>query len=220
MSIVTIQASKDAFVSSRFPTNNFGSDGWIYIGRYASYNETMRTLLGFDLSLIPNGSIVISATLHLYGNHQAEVMYPVPITFDAYRVTGAWTESAVTWDTQPTKESYPNVPGIISFYPSGFDSWDVTTLVSDMRHYGSDSMLLKVQNETESGSYRYCSKEAGALYAPYLEIEYAAGLFIAPIDGSISKAVTGLKIATAEGPIDKNVIGLQVFDGTGWKRVF
>jgi hypothetical protein len=59
-----------------------------------------RTLVRFDLSAcsIPSGASIQSAALQLF----LSTAPGADRTYDAYRVTSAWTEGGVTWGTRPS----------------------------------------------------------------------------------------------------------------------
>ena len=75
------------------PLQNFGTATVMRV------SNVDRSLLEFDLSSIPGGSNVASADLRLCFTS----ILPLAIgrTHELNRVTGAWTESAVTWNNQP-----------------------------------------------------------------------------------------------------------------------
>src|SRR5262245_59518500 len=90
-------AGKDAEIDTAGPTNNFGDNSSLII----NWGGVFRSigLIEFDLSSIPSGSTINSATLSLYhhsnSNNQGR-------TYDLFRVTSAWSEATVTFNTAPT----------------------------------------------------------------------------------------------------------------------
>jgi hypothetical protein len=92
----TVGAVADAHVDEATPDGNFGSDALLTVGA-GTYDS--RALVRFDVSScsIPSGADVRSARLRM-------VLVDAPgedRTWKARRVTGAWTEGAVTWNTEP-----------------------------------------------------------------------------------------------------------------------
>lgn len=96
-----------------------------------------RSLIYFDLSTIPSGATIVSATLNLYGagpfgtGAAGSVGNIGDNTSYIQRVTSPWVESTVTWNTQPTTTTVNQV----TFGPStqvieDFDV-NVTQLVLD-----------------------------------------------------------------------------------------
>jgi hypothetical protein len=129
---------------------------------------TIRSLLKFDLSSIPQTSTIESANLYLYS-------YPSPVPdgnlVDAnvgsnnsvvlQRVTSNWTASTVTWFNQPAGTSQDQV--LISHTPlTTLDmNLDVTnvisTIVSTNSNYG---FVMKLQNETPFTSRIFVSSHS------------------------------------------------------------
>ena len=75
----------------------------------SGYNSSMRSLLSFNLSAIPSGSVIQSATLYLYsdptitGSSDAKGNSQLIGSNAIYleKVTSAWDEFTVTWNNQP-----------------------------------------------------------------------------------------------------------------------
>ncbi len=90
----------DASVISNRPADNFGASTDLIV----SSNNTVaviqaNTLLRFDLSAIPAGSIIDRATLTFY-QREAKNEKEWPLTIG--RITQSWSDSSVTFRTQPT----------------------------------------------------------------------------------------------------------------------
>lgn len=86
----------DAMVNSSSPITPNGSGAGMTAG--AGGGITRRGLVSWDLSAVPSGSTVVSATAGFWIN--ARSPSPVP-TVNAHANTAAWSESAVTWNTAP-----------------------------------------------------------------------------------------------------------------------
>jgi|GEM_PF-2828882 len=121
---------------------------------------TQRTLIKFNqLSTIPPTAVITNAQLNLFGvsssGSYGTSYYPgSPYTSTnegwVERVTGAWNEFAVTWNTQPATTATNRVG--IPFSTAHWNwntSINVTTLVNDIRASGfNEGFMLKLQNET------------------------------------------------------------------------
>ncbi|WP_165233144.1 DNRLRE domain-containing protein, partial [Aquisphaera insulae] len=98
--LISLDPIADTRIFTNAPDVNDGSD--IQIGVYSNQtgiNSIQRTLMQFDLSAIPQGSIVISAHLTLYtylifNDHYNVFGKPMEI----YRLTTAWSEYEATWN--------------------------------------------------------------------------------------------------------------------------
>jgi hypothetical protein len=101
---------KDAVMRSNSPTSNSGTYAGFYADSWTCQGNPCegRSLLQFDLSCIPQGSTISSASLSLYADLTAGSGYlgtPTWGTDNASylkRVTAPWNEADVTWNTQPS----------------------------------------------------------------------------------------------------------------------
>jgi len=88
--VETVTVTEDTFINSGQPGNNAGATGWFDAGRDGA-GGVRRGLLRFDLSGIPAGSTVTSATLQLTVV-KVPANGPVNSTFDLFRMLGDWKE--------------------------------------------------------------------------------------------------------------------------------
>ncbi|HAA15567.1 MAG TPA: hypothetical protein DCE41_29220 [Cytophagales bacterium] len=136
---------KDAVLWSFYPKQNMGShedvqaQNWFWIDQTTRGSGTRASLIDFDLSSIPTGSKIVSATLFLYYNQSS---VDVPITgghsyfnssnaYQLNRITGPWQEDAVTWNTKPQVTAINRVllPSPSSKYDDS--TIDITGLIQD-----------------------------------------------------------------------------------------
>jgi CHU_C Type IX secretion signal domain len=139
-------------------SNNYGSD--VYLKAFcvpgASGGEnTNRGLLYFDLSSVPVGSDVISATLELYGAGYINAVLPGHFGNNAarvYRVTAPWAENTVTWDSQPTYSAldYAILPASTNFDQDY--TINTTTMVDYMVQNPQNNYGFLLQLDTENPS--------------------------------------------------------------------
>src|SRR6188768_173771 len=177
---------KDAELFSCVPcgysTRNFGTIAencaiaWTKNGA----DHKIRSLIAFDLSSIPAGSTIMSATLSLYwapgsdeGNH-----FGFFGSNKAYlqRVTSSWQESTVTWNTQPTTSTTNRVtvPGSTSG-TQNYPNINVKLLVQDMVNDPAHSFgfMLRLQSETVYKKLVFASSDhANAALRPKLVVVY------------------------------------------------
>ena len=96
----------------------------MYVG-YDLDAGTFRSFVRFDLSGIPSGSTINSASLNAY----ADGVSGSPI-IDVYRVLSSWGEHKITWNNQPDVEEVPTVSREVSYDDEGkWVSWDVSQAV-------------------------------------------------------------------------------------------
>ena len=115
---VVLPARQDAYISSAFPNQNFGSAPNLNLGWQIGGQEAMRFLLQFDLASIPRNAVINSARWELF---QTQVV-PVGdgnMDFRAQFLTQGWSESGVTWNNANFLggDSLPlgSVPGTIGW---------------------------------------------------------------------------------------------------------
>lgn len=124
--------SKDCLVATPFRytdeddrarTNFDGDSLWAgYWSDPGRYDVLWRSYLQFDLSDIPTRAAVIEASIGLYrtgGNTSG---------FDVHEVTAAWSEGAITWNSQPSFDPSITAYGSILVH-SRWGEVDITSLV-------------------------------------------------------------------------------------------
>lgn len=183
---LTLTPIKDAAIGFHDGTNgantNYGTaaqNAAYWIPGTAGPVNGNRALIAFDLTQIPAGASIISAKLNLYayGPIGSYAGHTGPDN-RAYlqRVTQAWQEYVVTWNTQPTATSANEVMLAATTNPAqDYLNINVTQLVNDMiaNPSGSDGFLLKLVNEATTNILAFCSKEnPNTSKKPVLEIVY------------------------------------------------
>jgi hypothetical protein len=174
--VLPFYPSDDATVQEGAPSSTDPSN--LYLG--AGYNQSsffpfwadgrIRSYMWFDLSSLPAGSTVISATLRLY--HVGGVDYPdqtANVTF--YRATENWNEATVTWNNRPGyAESLGSVSTTYDF--KGWVTLDLTAQVlawvrGTQNNYG----LVAIGPEGTPGVCRlFASGESN--HSPELHVRY------------------------------------------------
>lgn len=93
-------ADKDTQIAENEATTNFGSDTHVEVGNWATSN-TRNVIIMFDVSSIPGGSTVSTATLTL-------TRYSGAGTFNcaAYRLLVDWVEVEATWNNRNTSNTW------------------------------------------------------------------------------------------------------------------
>ncbi len=159
-----------ARMEERFPGVNYGDATEGLVGTLGTADTLFHTVLSFDLSAIPSGATINSASLSLYETTDAGSVSSA-VQFDLHELTQSFVESQVTWDDYSTGNPWataggdysatvlssitvnPNTSsGVQTFATSG----DFTTVVQSALD-GSESLelLLKLNDTDEAGSSRY-----------------------------------------------------------------
>ena len=177
---VNISADKDTWVMDEDPDTNAGVyEPECLVVEYCPGAECFdwgnaRTLISFDLSSIPPGATINSATVHMAIVGGTEIYWTG--TYNIHRLMDDWDESAVTWNTQPPYDPVLTGSTVISdTNPTDWVEWDVTSDVGDFvggtSNYG---WLLKLDPESDPNwPGIWCdSSETTTGLPPYLEVTY------------------------------------------------
>ena len=195
---VTVGATDDARVRQSAATTNYGSGTTMrVVSQSTNLNE--RTFIKFTLPTVPVGCQFAGADLRLYQDSGVSGR-----TIQVWRANTAWTESAVTWNTQPaTTGTAVTAPSSSS--SNVWMSWNVSTLVSSMYSGTNNGFVIKDSAESASSTatQTYRTSEHGTLTnRPEMVITY--------IDSPLlptSQSVTAT-------PLFPYLNGYQVWGGT------
>ena len=140
----------------------------------------LRSMLDFNMGLIPPNSIISAAYLSLYGNiGTTQTHDPLSGSNDCIikRITSTWNPAIVTWNTQPTTDLVNAVMMPASTGP--FDDYlnmDVTALIQDLYINQNIYQGLMIQLNTEIYYRRMAFKSANqpdTSRFPSLTIEFS-----------------------------------------------
>ncbi len=171
---VTTELSRDQIESSRvysrYPTKNYGDADVLSAGT-TQVNGTIyqyQSLIKLPMPTILEGSNykVVSASLVLHGHPDNDTEAKnSPIYL--HKITSAWDENTVTWNTKPTYETNKIISYDINFNGEGINNFDITTLVDGwMKDSASNhGVLLRGSVTTEADMSQW--------YNDYLHDDYA-----------------------------------------------
>jgi large repetitive protein len=135
-----VAADSDAHVEQAAPSDNFGGAVELEVASSQPPEgpSNRRSLLHFTLPPVPSHCGLTHATLRLNSLAAAPGR-----TIEVYRAGSAWTESGVTWANQP------GVTGgaATALSASGWNEWDVTTLVDAFYTGLNDGFVVRDQTE-------------------------------------------------------------------------
>lgn len=172
----TLTAVADSYVDALLATTNFGTG--LSLNVNPSAVSTDRTLVRFDLATcspaIPADAIVQSAQLRL----TVASLVLASRTIDLRRVTSAWTEAGVTWNTQPTVAGTVSASvGVTAGQTAGtIISWTATSDVQAFVTGAASNLGFRLGDSSEGGLgviLSFSSREA-ASGRPQLVITYVA----------------------------------------------
>ena len=164
--------SQDTYIASNYPTTNYGSASNLALGYNSGGPGAMRLLMQFNLSTIPAGSTVNSATVYLY---QYAASGQSSMGFQAQYAVSAWNEYNATWNNanyiggSPLPVGYfPNTLGWLAIPSTNlFKSW-----VSGQEP--NNGLIITGNEDPAANSSRYFySSNSGQ--RPYVDINYTTG---------------------------------------------
>ena len=189
---------QDASIANQtYATKNLGGSTLMAVGSVAG-TVAARTLLKWDLSSIPEGSVVLSAKMSLYSYNDSTLRN---ITIDAHRMLRPWIEgtlnnqdrqldspasvcwiesgSGLAWQQAGASGSSDRDPSILATSTNTGVGWYEWDLKSAVQHWidgdwVNDGIVLQSLNEgLENIKYFVPSEDSRANLRPQLVVEYA-----------------------------------------------
>ena len=180
--VVNLSPSKDTFLDQNGPTTNYGSQTHIEVYPRIGSTASRRVIIHFDLSSIPSGSVINSATLKL----TETATYGSTRTIAVHKLTTSWSEASATWNSPWTTtggDYNATASTTTSISWTGVlktDNWTLTSDVNSFVNGGATNYgwLLKDNAEDNTQEYwRFAPKEyATAASRPILTVDYTAPL--------------------------------------------
>ena len=154
-----------------------------------------RSLIHFNVSSVPEGATIESATLHAYKS-----AYTLTPNVYAFRITNPWTETGVTWNNWDSNASIAAGSSAVATTTSAKEwvSWDVT---NDVRAYASGTAqnygwMLNLSDTTRPSSTikaTFNSRENSA-NTPYLSVTYSVAAPVAAFAGTPTSGTAPLTV--------------------------
>ena len=173
----TLTLNKDATVNSdpASTSTNYGNNVRL-TSRTMTPNSVKRSLLDFDLSVLPQNVCITNAKLTLspfipsttntlFGNNSLIIK----------RITQPWLENTVTWNNKPNVDNQNSITTPASSNASTFQNIDVTDMIWDRYTNNSTTfgMCIELITEVPPRSAIFCSAEhPNVSYRPSLEVTY------------------------------------------------
>ena len=187
---ITLYSTVDTYVRNESPSSSYGGYTNMDAGFWGT--ETLRVFVKFDLSAIPDNSIITKADLTLYLN----AVYEPARTYNIYYVPGDnLVTNTMTWNTQPTTnltylgaKTVPNPFGASVTWSLSTVSWPYSNDLKD----NFVSFRISAASEAAPNTYvRFHTSEVspGNTNDPRLVIEYqpkvvALPAMLSPLLGS------------------------------------
>jgi len=193
-----IRSAKCAEMVESDASSNFGSTATNQLGNYA-VSDTRNPIMAFDISGLPVGQTINSATLWLYNISELAVG-----SFDAEvaAIRRVWVETEVTWNVYSTGNSWttggaenttsdrytPEDTSTVSDVDSV--SWDVTDMVTNWYNstWTNNGLMINPVDAPATEWWVFHSDDAVTeAYRPNLVVDYSA-----PAAGSTTVVVKGV----------------------------
>ena len=142
----------DTMVTGVPPTLNYGVEETMDVGSgVPDPSHNVRSFVKFNLSCIPTGTVLQSATLKLF----AKAVPSVTRTYNVHRVTENWTETSVNWDNQPAVAAAATANVTTPHGKDNFMEWDVRADVQDWLDNIVDNNGWRVSDVAEGSATPY-----------------------------------------------------------------
>jgi hypothetical protein len=180
---------KDAYIKQERPDETKGGDPELRVKNESG--KLMRSLLQFDLSGLPSGVVVTSATLSLFVKDASGGAY----TINTHQVTNSWNEPQVTWKARDkaAKVLWTNLgsdynsavvsSAVVDDTKNIWRTWDLTSLATTWLSNPASNLgvILEAPAGSPHGEKKFKSSDDGtAAQRPKLEICYSSGVAVDP----------------------------------------
>lgn len=179
-----LRANASDYLDNYYPSQNLSS--WQEMDAIAwTVNRVpfvSRCIFNFDLSSIPQHSIIVSAYLSLWGdtntgNEEGDSYLSGSNAWCIQRVSSPWNVNTVSWNTQPSTDTTHEVlmPQSISIYQI-YNNLNVTALMQDIiDSSGNNGLMIRLQTEAIYRSMVFCSSQyPDSNERPLLVITYSS----------------------------------------------
>ena len=185
------------------PDTNYGTIDEMKIK--ALSNKEDRSFVRFDISSIPAGTTINSATLTLCLN----TVPGVTRTYDVHQVTSSWVETTLTWNLQPTvaasptdSTTTPGAPGCMTWTVTA----DVQAWVDGTTNNGWRVTDSVIGGDNESGKIRTREDLVVPAEQPKLVVDYGAASS-ANLSGTVVASATEMDIRAGGDTLVITLVG-------------
>lgn len=180
---LVIPPTADATVDQSQPSVNFGSDPELGFGKNFTYTPNfsswpMRAHLQFDLGPIQQSGRWPTRVLLRWYQHRASAAGCLDVS--VHRITAAWSEASVTWQTKPSHDLATVARVCVGDAAgTGWKEGDVTALVQDwlLGAVPNHGLVLRDPTESNAGAARpgfaHSRENGNPALVPHLQVEFA-----------------------------------------------
>jgi uncharacterized repeat protein (TIGR01451 family) len=211
---VSLVTTGDVPIYQPNPTTNYASQTYLWTG---GLNYLENSLMQFDLSTVPVGATIDSASLRLNKIGQYGTMGSV----SAHRITAPWLESQATWNNRLTGTPWSTSGGSYNstaeaslvMGANGVYNWSLTTLAQGWLNgsMANNGVLIRQVNQAVEGGSQFDSREATTVAnRPRLNVDYTI-----PATPSTTTAISVLPALVTHTGSGVNVTVTQTVTATG-----
>ncbi|WP_315121600.1 DNRLRE domain-containing protein [uncultured Clostridium sp.] len=172
MSYLYYTPNKDLYISQYYSNTNFNGASELFVGKFLNNNDIYQFLIQFDISSLPTGANITSATLKLYIYRNDAPL--VTSNIGIYRLLNSFDKNSVTFANVPPIENTPTDVKPVTSEINTFINFDLTTLVKNwltglVPNYGV--LIKEVNNSYGIVGFRSTFFN-NSNYFPVLEVQY------------------------------------------------
>jgi len=192
-------ADEDAQIQNFDPNLNQGNLIEYYLGGWTSSgnNVTWMQMLKFNMTSIPSNATVQSANLSLFyptANLNHSYCCDTSLTHSnaslVQRITSSWSESTVTWNTQPTYTTVDEASIPPSTSPTESYYINVTNMVKTMLSTVNYGFLLQMVDPSPYAQLLFASGDnPDSTQHPLLKICYTTPQFVNDINPEVKLSI-------------------------------
>jgi hypothetical protein len=171
--VVNISVTKDSFLSSRFPNENFGGSDTLRLGWSRGNFEAMRILIEFDIAGIPNNAIINRAELRIFQRGVVPSGESANMDYRPQFMQSSWNEGGVTWNNANYLGGDP-LPLTSVDAGLGWKAVDVTGIVRTWQSgTRPNNGVIVTGDETPAAARErhFFSREGGG-NAPFIQVDF------------------------------------------------
>jgi len=163
---LTASVDHDSWIDVKNPTDTYGAEAEMKVKIKDSKSEVKRSVVHFDLSLLPSAATIDTATVYLYVRDRNGG------TDYIHRITDSWDESTVTWTNTAADHDTTAETSITPPTNGEYVLFEITSLVQDWVDGTSNYGIMLVPSDQDMET-KYSTKDEGASGEhPYMEIVY------------------------------------------------